>query len=69
MRYHRYPEAGHIRKLGRVAIWKWDKIVILIAIGIWVADVAFLINGQYPLLPPIIEVFLTSPAISQVAYR
>ncbi len=52
--------------LGRVAIWNREKIIILIAIGVWVTDVAFLINGEYPL--PIIEVFLTSPVITQVPY-
>ena len=66
MRYHHHPEAGHLRKLGRVAIWNSEKIIILIAIGVWVTDVAFLINGEYPL--PIIEVFLTSPVITQVPY-
>jgi hypothetical protein len=66
MRYHHHPEAGHLRKLGRVAIWNREKIVILIAMGVWVTDVAFLIIGEYPL--PIIELFLTSLVISQVAY-
>ena len=59
MRYYRHPEAGHLGKLGRVAIWNRKKIVVLIAIAVWVADVAFLINGEYRL--PIIEVFPTSP--------
>jgi hypothetical protein len=66
MRYHHHPEAGHLRILGRVAIWNREKIIILIAIGVWVTDVAFLITGEYPL--PIIEVVLTSPVISQVSY-
>ena len=52
--------------LGRVAIWNREKIIILFAIGVWVTNVAFLINGECPL--PIIEVFLTSPVISQVPY-
>jgi hypothetical protein len=66
MRYHHHPEAWDLRKLGRVAIWSREKIVILIAMGVWVTEVAFLINGGYPL--PIIEVFLTSPVVSQVAH-
>jgi len=66
MRYHHHPEAGHLRMLGRVAIWNREKIIILFAIGVWVTNVAFLINGECPL--PIIEVFLTSPVISQVPY-
>ena len=66
MRCDHHPEAGDLRELGRVAIWNRDKIIILIAMAIWVTDVAFLINGEYPL--PIIEEFLTRLVISQVAY-
>ena len=66
MHHHRHPEAGHLRKLGRMAIWTREKIVILFAMGVWVADVAFLIYGKY--CPLIIEVFLTSPVISQVSH-
>jgi hypothetical protein len=44
-----------------MAIWNREKIVILIAMGVWATDVVFLINGEYPEYPlPIIEVFLTS---------
>ena len=50
-----------------MAIWKREINVILIALVVWVADVAFLIYGEYPL--PVTEVFLTSPVISQVPYR
>jgi multisubunit Na+/H+ antiporter MnhG subunit len=57
---------GHLRKLGRMAIWNREKIIILIAIGVWLTDVGFLVNGEYLLL--IKEVFLTNPVISQVAY-
>jgi hypothetical protein len=64
--HHHHPEAGLLRILCRVAIWNRERIVILIAMGVWVTDVAFLINGEYPL--PIIEVFLTSLVISQVSY-
>jgi len=66
MRHHHHPEAGHLRKLGRVAIWNRENIVILVAMGVWVTDVAFLINGEHPL--PIIEVFLTNLVISQGSY-
>jgi hypothetical protein len=61
-----YPEAGHLRKLGRVAIWNREKIAILIAMLVWVADLALIIYGEY--LLTIIEIFLTSPVILQVAY-
>jgi hypothetical protein len=30
-----------------MAIWNREKIVVLIAIGVWVTDVAFLIYGEY----------------------
>jgi len=66
MRYDDDPEAGHLRKLGRVAIWNREKIAILIAMLVWVADLALIIYGEY--LLTIIEVFLTSPVILQVAY-
>jgi hypothetical protein len=46
MRYDHHPEAGHLRKLGRMAIWNREKIVVLIAMAVWVADAAFLINGE-----------------------
>jgi hypothetical protein len=36
-----------------MAIWNREKVIVLLAIGVWVTDVAFLINGEYPL--PIIE--------------
>jgi hypothetical protein len=49
-----------------MAIWNREKFIILLAIVVWVTDVAFLIIGEYPL--PIIEVFRTSTVISQVAY-
>jgi hypothetical protein len=45
------PEAGYSRKLGRFAIWNRPNreriAVIIIAMCVWIADVAFLINGKY----------------------
>jgi hypothetical protein len=32
-----------------MAVWNREKVVISIAMGVWMADVAFLINGEYPL--------------------
>ncbi len=49
-----------------MAIWNKERVVVLIAIGVWVADVVFLIIGEYFL--PIIEVFLINPVKLQVAY-
>ena len=66
MRYCHHSEAEHSRKFGRVAIWNREKMIILIAMGVWVTELAFLINGEYPL--PIIEVFITSRVISQVPH-
>ena len=66
MRYCHHSEAEHSRKFGRVAIWNREKIAILIAMLVWVADLALIIYGEY--LLTIIEVFLTSPVILQVAY-
>ncbi len=59
-------QEGYLKKLGRMAIWNKKKKIILIAIGVWVTDLAFLINGEYLLL--IKQVFHTNPVISQVAY-
>ena len=67
MRYDRHLEARHLRKLDRVAIWNGQKIIILIAMGLWVADVTFLLVGEYPL--PVIEVFLTSTVVITGAIR
>jgi hypothetical protein len=53
MRYDHDSEVGHLRKLGRVAIWNRERIVILIAIGVWLTDVAFLLVGEYPLPSPV----------------
>jgi hypothetical protein len=66
MHCNHHPKAGLLRKLGRMAIWNREKIVILIAIGVWVTDVAFLIIGECSLLS--MGVFLTSPVRSQAAY-
>ena len=41
-----------------MAIWNKKKIIISIAIAVWVTDLAFLIYGGYPL--PTAEVILTS---------
>jgi hypothetical protein len=49
MRFHHHQEARHLRKLGRTAVWYREKAIILFAMGVWVTDVAFLINGEYPL--------------------
>jgi hypothetical protein len=42
-----HPEAEHLMKLGRTAIWSNKKIIILISMIIWMVDVGFLISGEY----------------------
>jgi hypothetical protein len=36
-----------LTKLGRIAIWNRDKIVIGISMAIWIADIGFQIYGKY----------------------
>ena len=47
MRYGYPPEATYLKKLGRIAIWNMNKIIIAIAMVIWVADISLLIHGKY----------------------
>jgi hypothetical protein len=42
-----HPKPGHLRKLGRIAIWNTEKIIILIAVGVWLVNVSLLIEGSY----------------------
>jgi len=60
IRYDCPSEARNLRKLGRIAIWNMKKIIIAIAMIIWVADVTLLVHGKYFLrimeLSPIILV-------------
>ena len=58
MRYDHHPEVRHLslRNFGRIAIWNREWIIVLISMAVWVADLAFLIHGEYPL--PITEFFL-----------
>jgi hypothetical protein len=46
MRYHHLPEARHLKKLGRIAIWNRKKIVFVIAMGVWVTEVALSVDGK-----------------------
>jgi hypothetical protein len=48
MHYYHLPEAGHLRNLRRGAIWNREKIIILFSVGVWVVEVVFLLNGEYP---------------------
>jgi hypothetical protein len=41
------PQARRSRKLGRIAIWNRERIVIVIAMGIWVTDIALIIDGKH----------------------
>jgi hypothetical protein len=59
-------DARHLRKFGRIAIWNMRRIVIIIAMGVWVTDVSLLIHGKCFL--HIMEGSLLIPVISQVSY-
>jgi hypothetical protein len=47
MRYDHPPEAGCLRKLRRFAIWNREKFITIIAMCVWMTDVAFFIYGKY----------------------
>lgn len=47
MRYDFPAESRRLRKLCRLAIWNTQKIVVVIAMCIWVADIAFFMNSKY----------------------
>ena len=47
MRCDHPPEPRRLRGVGRIAIWNRKKIVIAIAMSIWLADIAFIIDGKY----------------------
>ena len=63
MRYDNPPEAMRLRKLDRIAVWNREKIIIAIAMTIWVANVAISIRGKY--LLQIMEEPLVILVISQ----
>ncbi len=44
-----FPEQDTQWILGRIAVWNMAKIPFVITLGVWVADVAFLISGKYVL--------------------
>ena len=53
-----FPERGTQGILGRIAVWNMRKIPFVITIGVWAADVAFLISCKY-VLQIMKEYFLT----------
>jgi hypothetical protein len=66
MRYDHPPKARHLKKPCRIAIWHMDKIVYVLAMGIWVTDIAFSIDGKYPVR--IMRESLVNHVMSQVSY-
>jgi hypothetical protein len=46
IRYNHPPEAGPLKKLGRIAIWNREKIIFVTVMVIWMADIAFLVSGK-----------------------
>jgi hypothetical protein len=61
------PEARHLKKLGRIAIWNKEKTIVLIATGVWLVNFSLLLEGSY--LLQIMEDSLTNLVISQVPYE
>jgi hypothetical protein len=47
MHYDRPPEARRLRELDRIAIWNRDKIIIAIAMAIWVTEISLFVHGKY----------------------
>ena len=47
MRYDYPPKSRNLKNLGRIAIWNMNKIVIAVAMAIWLTDVSLLIRGKY----------------------
>jgi hypothetical protein len=45
--YAHSSEARRLRKLGRIAIWNKAKVIIAIALAIWLADISALLYGKY----------------------
>jgi hypothetical protein len=41
------PEARLLRKLDRIAIWNKNKIIYIISMGIWTANIGVVIYGKY----------------------
>jgi len=60
------PEARHLRKLDRIAIWNEEKIVVSIAMGVWLVNLSLLLEGSY--LLQIMEDSLMNLVLSQVSY-
>lgn len=61
-----FPDQGTQRIIGRIAVWNMAKIPFVITIGVWLADVAFLISGKYIL--QIMKEYPLSLVIPQVQY-
>ena len=60
------PKTRRLRKLGRISIWNTEKIIVLITMGILLANVSSLIEGPY--LSQTMEASLMNLVISQVSY-
>jgi hypothetical protein len=65
MRYDYPPESRRLWN-GSIAIWNTQKIVVIVAMGIWVTDIAFFMNGKY--LLQVMGEPLLNLVISQASY-
>lgn len=65
MRYNHPPEPRRLKKLGRIAIWNRVKIVLVLAIAIWMIDIVFAIDGKYL---PMLWAYFVNLLIPQLSY-
>jgi hypothetical protein len=47
MHWDHPPEPRRLREVGRIAIWNREKIVVVIAMSVWLTDIAFIVDGKY----------------------
>ena len=41
------PGPRRLREVGRIAIWDRERIVVVIAMSVWLTDIAFIIDGKH----------------------
>ena len=46
MRHNRPPNQSAYGRPGRIAIWNRARVIIVIAVGIWVADILCALDGK-----------------------
>ena len=61
------PEARYLKRLGRIAIWDKERIIILISILVWLVNFSLLLEGSY--LLQIMKDSFMNLVTSQVPYE